>query len=396
VKGLFKVESAFTATFLDRPNRFLIRCDAGRRGRITAFMPNPGRLWELLLPGVMLYLADEARKTAPRRPVRKTRYTVVAVERDGAPVFLHTHRNNAVARRLIERRAIGALKNAEIVRAEAPMGRSRFDFLLRERNRDLYLEVKSCTLFGNGVAMFPDAITDRGRRHLLELAELSKRGTSAAVLFLVHAPQVHWFMPDYHTDLAFSRTLLAVRDRVRVLPVALNWSGDLQLREEVRLLRVPWRHIDREARDGGSYLLIMRLNSRRRIDIGGLGSCLFQPGHYVYVGSATRNLDARVARHLRTRKRKRWHIDHFREFAVACAALPIRSSTREEHTIAEALADIFEPGPEGFGASDSPCPTHLFQAPADPLALPSFHKVLQRFRMKQPLQPTGEGRAGRR
>jgi len=385
VNGAFHVESTFTATFIDRPNRFLVRCDADRRGRLTAFMPNPGRLWELLLPGVTVHLADEARKAPPRHTARKTRYTVVAVERDSVPVFLHTHLNNAVARYLIEHRAIEGLNNARIVRAEAPAGRSRFDFLLREHDRDLYLEVKSCTLFGNGVAMFPDAITERGRRHLVELAELSERGASSAVLFLVHTPLVRWFMPDYHTDLAFSRTLLAVRDRVRVLPVALNWSSDLRLGKTVRTLDVPWRHIEREARDGGSYLLIVRLNRRRRIDIGGLGSCLFERGHYVYVGSATQSLDARVARHMKIRKRKRWHIDYLRECADGCVALPIRSSTRDERAIAEALAAVFASGPKGFGASDSPCPTHLFRVPADPLTLPTFHTILQRFRMKQPL-----------
>ena len=150
------------ATFLERPNRFLGRCNADGLGVVDAFLPNPGRLWELLLPGALLYLypATPSEKIYPSR--RKTNYTVLAVQRNGSPIFLHTHITNQVARYLIERRLIPPLEGAEIVKGEVSHGRSRFDFLLREHGRDLYLEVKSCTLFGNGVAMFPDAVTERG------------------------------------------------------------------------------------------------------------------------------------------------------------------------------------------------------------------------------------------
>ena len=71
----------------------------------------------------------------------------------------------------------------------------------------MFLEVKSCTLVGKKVAMFPDAITERGARHLRELADLSRNGSKTAVLFIVHWPLAEVFMPDYHTDLNFTRTL---------------------------------------------------------------------------------------------------------------------------------------------------------------------------------------------
>jgi len=73
------------------------------------------------------------------------------------------------------------------------------------------LEVKSCTLFGNSIAMFPDAVTVRGRRHIEELAALAVRGTAGGVVFLVHTPRVRYFLPDYHTDLTFARTFLNVK-----------------------------------------------------------------------------------------------------------------------------------------------------------------------------------------
>ena len=233
-----------TARFLSRPNRFVVRC-AREDAVIDAFLPNPGRLRELLLPGSILYLTEE---TAAAE--RKMAFTVVAVERDGLPVMLHTHRTNAAARYLIEARLIPGLEDAHVVRSEVPVGRSRFDFLLRDgRGRDIFLEVKSCTLFGDKVAMFPDAVTARGARHLVELAALARTGRSAAVLFVVHWPHARVFMPDFHTDLHFARTLLAVKESVTIIPMAVRWRGDLSLAPEASLLDIPWSYIARESID---------------------------------------------------------------------------------------------------------------------------------------------------
>src|SRR4030042_6519095 len=78
------------ARFLSRPNRFLIHCQ--RKGRIlSAFLPNPGRLQELLLPGCNIHLVREEKSSS-----RKTRYTAVAVDRDGQPFMPHTHRTDEV------------------------------------------------------------------------------------------------------------------------------------------------------------------------------------------------------------------------------------------------------------------------------------------------------------
>ena len=376
-----------TARFVERPNRFLVRCRL-RRGRVVdAFLPNPGRLWELLLPGATLFVLRDA-----GGPSRKTEYTVAAVERDGAPVFLHTHWTNRVARRLVEAGRVPGLEGAAIVRSEVRVGRHRFDFLLRQRGEPVTLEVKSVTLFGNGVAMFPDAVTERGREHLLHLAELSMGGARAVALFVVHTPTVRWFLPDYHTDLAFSQTLLRVRRHVAVRPVAIGWTPELALRPDVRLLDVPWDFLEREARDRGSYLLLLELPRRRRLAVGRLGRVAFGKGWHVYVGSAMRHLTARVARHLRRRKRLHWHIDFLRAAAGRVVALPIRSSRREECELAAALADVLEPGPAGFGCSDCACATHLFRSPGDPLASRPFHALLQRFRMRPPplTRPTGQ------
>jgi len=379
----FNLGTLTKATFRERPNRFLIKCSTGK-GEIEAHLPNPGRLWELLLPGATLYLSSNKGLDSGKKAQRKTGYTAVAVERKGSPIFLHTHLTNQVARYLIEARSIPCLKQAEIVREEVPYGRSRFDFLLNDNGGNLYLEVKSCTLFGNGVAMFPDAVTERGRRHLLELAEMARKGIKTMILFIVHYPHVNWFMPDFHTDYAFSSALLEARHEARVVPVAIEWKPDLSISEEVKILEVPWAYLEGEIADRGSYLLVLGFDRDKLVHAGRLGSMLFQKGYYVYVGSAMTNLTARIERHKRMRKKEHWHIDYLTHAADSILALPIRSSLREECGIAESFSSIFAPGPAGFGSSDCGCKTHLFRSKENPLLVEAFHDVLQSYRMKHP------------
>jgi sugar fermentation stimulation protein A len=368
-------DKPFYASFVSRPNRFLVECTSGGK-RIRAFLPNPGRLQELLLPGSILHLIEE--KT---NPDRKTAFTVVAVERDGVPIMLHTHRTNQVARFLIENGLIPALRGASVVKAEVTVGRSRFDFLLNDGRGEIYLEVKSCTLVGERVAMFPDAVTARGARHLEELATLSFDGTRTAVLIVVHWPFAEVFMPDYHTDLHFAQTLLKVHNGVDIIPVSVRWNDDLSLVPDVRILPIPWEYIEREAKDRGSYLFVLRLSDDKKINVGKLGNIVFKKGFYVYVGSAMANLTARIERHQRLRKNFHWHIDSLRDVSEAVGVFSIRSSDRLECELASSVSKIAEWSIRGFGSSDCACPTHLFGFKNDPASLTAFQRLLQYFRM---------------
>ena len=363
------------AHFLDRPNRFLIRCEWEGKIR-SAFLPNPGRLQELLFPGALIHLTKDKESGD-----RKTHYTAVAVERDGYPIMLHTHKTNDVAKHLLQIEKIPGLEEAEIANTEVGVGRSRFDFLLREADKDILLEVKSCTLVGKVVAMFPDAITERGARHLRELAILSEEGIKSVVLFIVHWPFARVFMPDYHTDLDFAQTLLQVRHKVQIIPLSVKWNQDLSLSREVKVLEIPWDHIEKEAFDRGSYILVLKLKKDRGIDIGKLGRVPFKKGFYVYVGSAMANLSRRMERHRRLRKQHHWHIDDLRAEAEFCSTLAIRSSDRLECEIAKAMAGVAEWVVAQFGSSDCSCQTHLFGMKEDPLHSRVFHELLQHFRM---------------
>jgi sugar fermentation stimulation protein A len=365
------------AFFVSRPNRFTLTCHLDGK-EVQAFLPNPGRLLELLIPGAPVYLEPA------QNPSRRLSLTAVAVERERHRVVLHTHRANDVARYLIQSGAVHGLQGYEVLRGEVRRGKSRFDFLLKKKDREALVEVKSCTLFSRRAAMFPDAVTLRGKKHLEELARLSDKKTLCAVLFLIQWPQAEFFMPDFHTDLDFARAMMEARGKVLFLPLSVRWRIDLSLAaREARDVPVLWEALTREVQDGGSYLLVLRLRQETGIAVGALGRLRLRPGFYLYVGSAERNLTKRIDRHKRLKKKTFWHIDYLRAASELCAALPVRSTDRLECEIARALHPVTEWVVPGFGSSDCACPSHLFGMRENPLSNPRFHHLLQHFRMER-------------
>ena len=129
----------------------------------------------------------------------------------------------------------------------------------------------------------------------------------------------------------------------------------------------------------GSYLLVLRLNARQRIAVGGLGRVFFPAGWYVYVGSARGpgGLGARLGRHLRTGKPLRWHIDYLREKADVCGIWASPGPENREHDWAgqlrgEAAASM---PAVGFGASDCRCAAHLFHFRRTPAETGLFDRL---------------------
>jgi len=124
---------------------------------------------------------------------------------------------------------------------------------------------------------------------------------------------------------------------------------------------------------GEVYAAVFVLAARRRIRIGRLGRFDFPAGRYVYVGSAQRNLAARLARHGRRWKTLHWHIDYFSRWARLEEAWAWPRPRADECRLAWAIAALpgAVPGPAGFGASDCHCATHLYHlaGPLEPEVL---------------------------
>jgi len=305
------------------------------------------------------------------------------VVRDGTPILLHTHLSNSVVRWLIENGRLPGFEDTVITKAEVTAGRSRFDFLLDKAGCPFLLEVKSCTQFGEKIAMFPDAVTDRGQRHLMELSHHAGNGTPAGVVFLVHWSRADYFLPDYHTDLEFTRTLLKARNHILVKAISISWDHNMVMSGEIRDLPIPWHIAEQEAQDGGSYMLILRMKKDRTIDVGKMKNVFFRKGYYIYVGSARTNLNKRMERHLRKRKNYFWHIDYLRDKADHCTALPIRTTEDLECKLAQAIERITPISIPKFGSSDCSCRSHLFFMKHNPLEDASFIDTLLYFRMNR-------------
>ena len=214
------------ARFVARPNRFIVmaRLDSGTE--VRCHMADPGRLRELLLPAVELRL-----RPAPPDAVRATRYSVALVRAPMAPrpwVSLDTTLPNRLAANLLREGAIRGLGGYKELQAEVKHGSSRFDFLLTPRRGEkIFVEVKSVTLVENGVALFPDAPTVRGARHLRELAAHVQDGGRGAVLFVVQRPDARAVRPRRVTDPAFADALLEARAQgVLLRAVHFRLRGD--------------------------------------------------------------------------------------------------------------------------------------------------------------------------
>jgi len=358
-----------------RVNRFVVEVEVGGR-KEEAYLANPGRLWELFLPGTELLLSPDLSRG-------KMPYTVLAGLKKGRPVLLHTHLTNKIIHRLIDDGRLEGFEDYRVVKEEPACGRHRFDLLLTHNQTgfDYYLEVKTCTLFDGRVAMFPDAVTKRGADHLYKLKELAEQGIGTGCLFVVMNPETDYFLPAYHIDPAFAEAFKEVKDRVQLSSVALGFDPGFNAIDTIKPLRVPFDLLNTELQDGGAYLVLIKLEGDFTIAAGSLGQAAFKRGHYIYVGSARRNLVKRVTRHTRKRKKKRWHIDYLVEKAAKVTPVPVITADDLECELADSLSEIADCIVKGFGSSDCRCPSHLFYFAENPLEDHRFIDLIQYCRI---------------
>lgn len=180
-----------------RRNRFVV--EALFEGRcVDAHLANTGRLRELLVPGARVLLAPAAAGH------RKTAFDLALVRHAGRWVHVDSRLANRFTAAAIASDALEPFRGHRVVRREPAAGSGRLDFLLSD---DVWLEVKSVNLVREGTAMFPDAPTERGRRHLEELAALAREGRRAHACFLVQRDDAERFRPNEAMDPAFAEAL---------------------------------------------------------------------------------------------------------------------------------------------------------------------------------------------
>ncbi|MCI1945916.1 DNA/RNA nuclease SfsA [Clostridium luticellarii] len=205
------------AEFISRPNRFQAYVNMNN-SELMIHVPNTGRCREILVPGTTVILREE------NSPKRKTRYDLIAGYKGSRLINIDSQIPNKVVAEALICKKINYFKKYTKIEREKTFGNSRFDFkLCDEEGNECYLEVKGVTLEENGVSMFPDAPTERGRKHLLELVNVRNTGLDAAVLFLIQMKEVKYFTPYDKMDKEFGKALrYAWQNNVKIFAYDCN------------------------------------------------------------------------------------------------------------------------------------------------------------------------------
>ncbi|MDF1514181.1 MAG: DNA/RNA nuclease SfsA [Anaerolineae bacterium] len=188
------------ARFLIRENRFRVKIQLGDR-TATAHLANPGRLKELLLPGASIWVSTA------HKPERRTPYSLELVKTDKTFVSLNSQIPNKLVDYALKNHTLPQLPAYIDYRREVKLAHSRIDFLIHHQQTRTWIEVKSVTLVNKNIAAFPDAPTQRGRRHLETLISAVEKGDRRMVLFIVQRQDAMAFTPNEATDPDFGRLL---------------------------------------------------------------------------------------------------------------------------------------------------------------------------------------------
>lgn len=181
--------------FLNRPNRFIAHVLIHGKEEVV-HVKNTGRCKELLLPGVEVIL------DRPDSPNRKTTYDLVAVYKQGIGlVNMDSQAPNKVVAEWLKS------YNPEYIKPEYTYGKSRIDFYMEDKGKKILMEVKGVTLEREKTAFFPDAPTERGVKHIRELAEAVKAGYECYLAFVIQMEGVHEVYPNVETHPEFGVAL---------------------------------------------------------------------------------------------------------------------------------------------------------------------------------------------
>lgn len=193
-------ENIHGATFLERPNRFIAHCLVNGR-EVVAHVKNTGRCGEILVPGTTVYLEH-----APS-PARKTDWSLISAQKGDLLINIDSQAPNQVVHEAL---LAGRLLDEDItyLKREAKYGSSRMDFYMETvTGRRIFMEVKGVTLETQGHVLFPDAPTQRGAKHVRELAAAIQEGYEAMLILVVQLSPAAYFTPNHATDPQFALAL---------------------------------------------------------------------------------------------------------------------------------------------------------------------------------------------
>ena len=206
---------------IKRYKRFFV--DVAIKNKIvTAHCPNPGSMMGLLNQKNKVWITEALNKK------RKLKYTLQIIEEKGSKVGVNTHLTNKIVGHALQKNLIKEFKKNIKVKNEQVFGKNtRFDFLLENGNKKIFLEVKNVTLKRKAsIAEFPDSVTSRGTKHLNELINATKKGFEAYLLFVIQRNDCDKFEIATDLDPVYSKTLIkAVKNNVKIICYDCKFSS---------------------------------------------------------------------------------------------------------------------------------------------------------------------------
>ncbi|OQY10565.1 MAG: sugar fermentation stimulation protein SfsA [Marinitoga sp. 4572_148] len=206
---ILKIKNTEKGIFLERTNRYLAKVKINNKTE-DVHIHDPGRLKELLYTGndVLIKRVNNSR--------RKTKYDLIAAKKESEFILVNSMYHRYIAEKILK-------EKYDNIRAEVKYGNSRIDFFVDNR---IWIEIKGCTLARNDIALFPDAPTKRGLKHLNELIELKEKGYEAHVYFLIFTKS-KYFSPNFETDPEFSNKLYeSIEKGVKVFPLLFSFENN--------------------------------------------------------------------------------------------------------------------------------------------------------------------------
>ncbi len=219
-----------TGTLIKRYKRFLADIHQEDGKIITVHCPNSGSMTGCSTPGAEVIISHS------NNPKRKYAWTLEMVKENNTWIGINTMRTNKIIKEALENKTINDFGNIISIKPEIKVSaKSRLDFCLQTEAGQVYIEVKNCSLAQNNTAMFPDAVTSRGTKHLEELLRLYKNNHRAALIFCVQRTDCTSFKPAAEIDPIYAKTLKKVWQhgvevlvyQAQVTPEEINITGKL-------------------------------------------------------------------------------------------------------------------------------------------------------------------------
>lgn len=191
-----KYDNTVSGIFISRPNRFIAHININGEPQVC-HVKNTGRCRELLTEGATVYLQKAS------NPLRKTGYDLIAVQKGDLLINMDSAAPNKAAAEYL-RKHFG---DKALIKPEKTYGASRIDFYVETAAEKWLIEVKGVTLEEQGRALFPDAPTERGVKHINELIKATKEGYKTCILFIIQMKGITSFSPNDKTHPAFGEAL---------------------------------------------------------------------------------------------------------------------------------------------------------------------------------------------